>query len=122
MYEWHNSTYLGAAHGLTGIIHTLLQVDWKLTDHILNLFEQCIEFLLIQKLSSGNLKSSLDSHSDRLVQWCHGAPALALLCMEMYRITKHHKRNAQKYLDEAIASSEVIWERGLLKKGLGVST
>ena len=24
MYEWHGSRYLGAAHGLVGICHTLL--------------------------------------------------------------------------------------------------
>ena len=24
MYEWHDKKYLGAAHGLVGILHTLL--------------------------------------------------------------------------------------------------
>jgi len=26
MYEWHDKKYLGAAHGLVGILHTLLLV------------------------------------------------------------------------------------------------
>ena len=27
MYEWHDKKYLGAAHGLVGILHTLLMVS-----------------------------------------------------------------------------------------------
>ena len=28
MYEWHGTQYLGAAHGLAGILTVLLQVEW----------------------------------------------------------------------------------------------
>jgi hypothetical protein len=31
MYEWHGKKYLGAAHGLAGIFHTLLLVRRWLT-------------------------------------------------------------------------------------------
>lgn len=29
MYEWHGTQYLGAAHGLAGILTVLLQVEWN---------------------------------------------------------------------------------------------
>lgn len=52
---------------------------------------------------------------DRLVHWCHGAPGfVALLCRAaaVYR--------EPRYLELAEASAEVVWERGLLRKGLGL--
>lgn len=46
MYQWHGSFYLGAAHGMTGILYLLLQVKEYLTENYLNeLVKPTIEYL-----------------------------------------------------------------------------
>ncbi|KAK1885569.1 LanC-like protein 2 [Dissostichus eleginoides] len=91
LYEWHRKQYLGAAHGLTGIFYMLLQF-----------VRPSIDYVRHKKFRSGNFPSSLSNESDRLVQWCHGAPG------------------EEKYLKEASDCSEVIWQRGFLRKGYGL--
>lgn len=47
MYEWHESYYLGAAHGVSGILYLLLQVTEYLTKSELNdLIKPTIEYLI----------------------------------------------------------------------------
>ena len=68
------------------------------------------QYVLIQlhAFTSGNDK-------DRLVHWCHGAPGVvhALLL-------GHRAWTTAGYLDAAIKAGELVWERGLLKKGNGL--
>lgn len=46
MYEWHDSKYLGAAHGVSGIIYLLLQARQYLTEEELTtLIKPTIAFL-----------------------------------------------------------------------------
>ena len=45
-------------------------------------------------------------------QWCHGAPGLAFACIKAYELWRD-----AKYLQVARESAEVVWQRGLLKKG-----
>jgi lantibiotic modifying enzyme len=62
------------------------------------------------------------SDSDRLVHWCHGAPGLCLLLIKassVFQATDHN--SAQKYTAMAMKlADEVVWPRGLLKKGTGL--
>ena len=54
---------------------------------ILSEVKNCVEYLLLQLFPSGNLPSSLESaKSDRLVQWCHGAPGLVHLLAQAYKV------------------------------------
>lgn len=47
MYEWHESYYLGAAHGVSGILYLLLQVNEYLTESERNdLIKPTIEYLI----------------------------------------------------------------------------
>lgn len=47
MYEWHDSYYLGAAHGIGGIMYILLQLRKHLTDVELNtLIKPTLEYLI----------------------------------------------------------------------------
>jgi len=43
MYEWHDKKYLGAAHGLVGILHTLLVVciSYQLVTYLLFMAAKC---------------------------------------------------------------------------------
>ena len=107
MYAWHGKHYLGAAHGLAGILTLLLQVrspshphtltlpsslqlppSSSLHPRICSLVRPCVEWLRDQQFPSGNLPSSLESgNRDRLVQWCHGAPGLVHLMAQAYRVS-----------------------------------
>jgi hypothetical protein len=46
-----------------------------------------VEFLKTKRLSSGNYLSSTDSKSDKLVQWCHGAPGFVYLFVRAYEVS-----------------------------------
>ena len=125
MWKWRSKRYLGACHGVTGILHTLIDfhdvlatVDasaMKLIDETTILLREnmCTE--------SGNLSSSINSSgsakkSDTLVQWCHGAPGHVLLLTQMGR-----KIQNQAYLEVAKGlTASVIRPRGLLCKGVGL--
>lgn len=116
MYQWHDSYYLGAAHGLCGIIYMLLEAKVFLTETELNtLVKPTLDYLISIKYPSGNYPSSLGSQSDRLVHWCHGAPGYVHLFALAYLVF-----GEKVYLEEAKSCSDIIWKRGLLKKGYGI--
>ena len=63
------------------------------------------------------MPSSLGNGKDRLVQFCHGATGMISLAL---RLAEHHPKSAVRYQELAQQFGEVIWRRGLLKKGLGL--
>jgi hypothetical protein len=123
MWSWHDSKYLGGAHGVTGILYMLLQCRWRFeasaakSAELRSLVLSTLDYCLSIRLPSGNFPSSeKDSEpSDRLVQWCHGAPGLALACLQAHEVL-----GEKKYVQPAQELGEVIWERGLLRKGIGL--
>lgn len=115
MYKWHDSYYLGAAHGLAGITYMLLEAKQYLSAEEMSKVKATIDYLITIRYSSGNYPSSLGSTSDRLVHWCHGAAGFIHLFAKAYEIF-----GEELYLKEAKSCSEVIWKRGLLKKGYGL--
>ncbi|XP_058794222.1 lanC-like protein 2 isoform X2 [Phymastichus coffea] len=116
MYMWHDSEYLGGAHGLAGILYLLLQAKQYLTeDQLKNEIEPSLQWLEKLKYPSGNFLSSVGSTTDKLVHWCHGAPSMTMLFTLAYEIFQK-----EQYLDTAVQCGEVIWQRGLLKKGCGI--
>ena len=117
LWAWHSKVYLGAIHGVVGILYTLLcfyeevsiidgAID-KIRVMTMKLNEMCFE-------SSGNLKSSIGSERDELVHLCHGAPGYVLFLLKACEVL-----NDRLYLERAkdIARS-VICQRGLLRKGM----
>lgn len=77
--------------------------------------ESCVEFLVSEQFSSGNFPSSLENDTDKLIHWCHGAPGAVHLMVKAYQVF-----GKDKYLSAAVKCGDVIWRRGLLKKGYGV--
>ena len=115
-YFWHDSPYAGAAHGLCGIIYHLLLNDRLLQKTELEtLIRPALDFILSLRFPSGNIRSSCGKDVDRLVHWCHGAPGLVYALTEGYRVF-----GDKRYLTAATDASDVIWSRGLLKKGYGL--
>ncbi|XP_054152895.1 lanC-like protein 2 [Oppia nitens] len=116
MYYWHEKVYIGAAHGLVGIIYMLLEANKYLTeDELNNYIKPTIEFIFGLRLSTGNYPSSLRNYRDILVHWCHGSPGAVHLFALAYRVF-----NEDKYLMAAKDCCECIWKRGLLTKGYGL--
>lgn len=116
LYEWHQKQYVGAAHGLAGIYYTLLQPSAKVSqDSLSELLRPSVDYVRHKKFRSGNYPSSLSNETDRLVHWCHGAPGVIHMLIMAHGVFKE-----EKYLRDAAECGEVIWQRGLLRKGYGL--
>jgi lantibiotic modifying enzyme len=133
LWVWHDSWYLGAAHGVSGILQTLLSLEpFELTRldsdlggaSAIGLIQSTVDKLDHYCFPSGNLDSSIHLdhgrrkiRTDRLVQWCHGAPGHVLLLLQAHRVFGQ----GRQYLDRARQVADgVIWPRGLLRKGVGL--
>ncbi|XP_046485573.1 lanC-like protein 2 isoform X1 [Neodiprion pinetum] len=116
LYSWHDKLYLGGAHGLAGILFLLLQAVPYLTEYQLKeQIEPAIHYLMKMRFVSGNFPSSVGNQSDKLVQWCHGAPSMTMLFHQAYKVF-----GKPEYLQVALGCGDVVWSRGLLKKGYGI--
>lgn len=114
-YSWHGKEYVGAAHGYAGILYMLLEAHRYLDSEQLNLIKEAIDFIQGIKYPSSNYPSSIGSQTDRLVHWCHGAPGVVHLLIKAYIVYKD-----ESYLESALACGDVIWQRGILKKGFSL--
>jgi hypothetical protein len=63
---------------------TLTNLRSYLNSHLI----PTVEFLKSKRLPSGNYLSSSDSKSDKLVQWCHGAPGFVYLFARAYEVNR----------------------------------
>ncbi|KAK9889522.1 hypothetical protein WA026_006876 [Henosepilachna vigintioctopunctata] len=116
MYQWHDSYYLGAAHGLSGIIYLMLQVKEYLTESELNtLIRPTIEYLSTLRFPSGNYPSSMGRDVDKYVQWCHGAPGFVYMFSQAYKVF-----GDPKFLQLALEAGDIVWQRGLVRKGYSI--
>uniref|UniRef100_A0A8C3R4H4 LanC-like protein 2 n=1 Tax=Cyanoderma ruficeps TaxID=181631 RepID=A0A8C3R4H4_9PASS len=116
LYQWHRKQYVGAAHGVAGIYYMLMQPIANVDQETLTeLVKPSIDYVRHKKFRSGNYPSSLSNETDRLVHWCHGAPGVIHMLMQAYKTFKE-----DKYLKDAMDCSDVIWQRGLLRKGYGI--
>lgn len=109
MYEWHGKKYWGAAHGLAGIIHVLMDMELKPEDA--EDVKGTLRYMIKNRFPSGNYPSSEGSESDRLVHWCHGAPGVALTLVKAAEVF-----GEEEFLQAAMDAGEVVWNRGLLKR------
>jgi lantibiotic modifying enzyme len=108
-WTWHGKAYLGAAHGIIGILLQIV-LSWPQSAPD---YQHILEFLLDQQFPSGNFPSSLPVGSDRLVQFCHGAPGFVIALASL----RSYFPELQNRIDAAIeAGRNVVWKRGLLKK------
>lgn len=134
----------GAAHGLSSVLQMLLSYQDMLSGAEKDLVWQSVDFLMSQEQNC-NWPAELGAIIEReneLVHWCHGAPGtttvndavshyllhivvtlmvpsrpagVAYLFAKAYLINKK-----PQYLDTCIRSGELVWQKGLLKKGPGI--
>lgn len=123
MWECYGDKYLGAAHGISAILHMLLESPLFSTNlHQLNskqaIVKSTIDSLLEMQSADGNFPSVLEDAgkpSHKLVHWCHGAPGVVYLMAKAFIVF-----NEQKYLDSCVRCGELVWQKGLLRKGPGI--
>ncbi|CAH1169532.1 unnamed protein product [Phaedon cochleariae] len=119
MYSYYQVEYLGAAHGLCSILQVLMSVPGYLDANALDAVDikRCIDFLLSIQDKEGNFPSATDEigHQCDLVHWCHGAGGTAYMMAKAYLVFKE-----EKYLNSLRLMADLIWEKGLLKKGPGI--
>ncbi|XP_058058632.1 lanC-like protein 3 homolog [Anopheles bellator] len=124
MYAYHDKEYLGAAHGVCAILHALLESRWFLASEdgkFKNVYsakvatiKNSIDYVLSLQRGDGNLPTRADS--DRmLVHWCHGASGAIYLLAKAYLTFKE-----ERYLEGCRKCANIIWARGLLRKGPGI--
>ncbi|XP_031484303.1 lanC-like protein GCR2 isoform X2 [Nymphaea colorata] len=112
MYAWHGKKYWGAAHGLAGIMHVLM--DMQLNPEEQESVKGTLRYMIQNRFPSGNYPSSEGSSTDRLVHWCHGAPGVALTLCKAAKVFRD-----EQFAEAAVDAGEVVWRRGLLRR-LGI--
>lgn len=124
MWKCYYQNYLGAAHGISAILHMILESPMfggELTQELnqkQQLVKNTIDALLQMQMADGNFPSVLedaDKTEQKLVHWCHGAPGVIYLFAKAFLIFKE-----QKYLDACLRCGDLVWIKGLLRKGPGI--
>ncbi|XP_023682407.1 glutathione S-transferase LANCL1-like [Paramormyrops kingsleyae] len=113
LYEWHQKYYVGPAHGLAGIYYFLLQPGFGVGEtRLLKLVKPSVDYLCYLRFPSRNYPACIGDTRDLLVHWCHGAPGVIYMLLQAYKVF-----GMDQYLADALQCGEVVWQRGLLKKG-----
>uniref|UniRef100_A0A8C1QA49 Glutathione S-transferase LANCL1 n=1 Tax=Cyprinus carpio TaxID=7962 RepID=A0A8C1QA49_CYPCA len=116
MFEWYQEEYVGAAHGLSGIYYYLMQPGFVVgEDRVYHLVKPSVNYLCQLKFQSGNYPPCVGDSRDLLVHWCHGSPGVIYMLIQAFKVF-----GVRQYLEDALHCGEVIWQRGLLKKGYGL--
>ncbi|CAJ1410888.1 unnamed protein product [Effrenium voratum] len=116
MWEWYRERYMGAAHGVVGIIFMLLHVPELLEDaQCLDTIRQTLQWLATARAAPGNWPAVLGDRRAECVHFCHGAPGAVFLYCKAYEVLRE-----KQWLDLAQEAGELVWKYGLLKKGPGI--
>ncbi|KAI8822003.1 uncharacterized protein EV422DRAFT_566431 [Fimicolochytrium jonesii] len=117
-WAWHDRYYLGAAYGTAGILAGLLKTPYAMQTYRPEL-EATARHLRDLQTPTGNWLSAdhgrQRDEKDELVQWCHGAPGVIHTM-----ILSHQRFHDASYLDAALKAGELVWKKGLLRKGVGL--
>lgn len=118
-YYFEGTDYHGAAHGTCGILYMLLQFpSWCEDPAHLPWITATLDTILSSQYPSGNFPRTFqeDVAVDMLVHWCHGAPGVVYTLYHAHKVLGGDK-SILRSLDRALST---VWERGLLKKGVGL--
>lgn len=84
----------------------------------------CVDYFLTLQTANGNFPCAMNElnrsgrirdSEDELVHWCHGAPGVIYLMAAAYLRWKD-----QRYLDSCKRAGDLVWQKGLLRKGPGI--
>ncbi|CEL93589.1 unnamed protein product [Vitrella brassicaformis CCMP3155] len=120
MYAWQGDEYLGAAHGVMGILYVLMHVDSLMggtqgaKTGAKRDIRMALEYLLSLETAHHNWPAVVGETADHLVHFCHGAPGAILMFVKAYQVY-----GDVRYLRAAERAGECVWRYGLLRKGPG---
>lgn len=119
MYAYYKKEYLGAAHGLCSILQMLMSVPGYLDafpDEATDI-KASVDYILSLQVEAGNFPTTTSEvkRKEELVHWCHGAPGVVYLMAKAYIIWSE-----EKYLRSCERCADLVWEKGLLRKGPGI--
>ncbi|KAJ4474009.1 hypothetical protein C8J55DRAFT_518689 [Lentinula edodes] len=129
MWSWHHKRYLGAAHGVAGILHVLLMCPVDMIEPYISDILQTIEWLTTYQDDDGNWPTSLKQRTqpNDLIQWCHGASGMLILFTTLIRRAVAHPKifplstSFLTSLATAIQrAASLVYQKGLLCKGVGL--
>ncbi|KAJ3849145.1 hypothetical protein EV368DRAFT_47922, partial [Lentinula lateritia] len=130
MWSWHHKRYLGAAHGVAGILHVLLMCPVEMIKPYISDILQTIEWLTTYQDNDGNWPTSLKqryTQPNDLVQWCHGASGMLILFTTLIRRAVAHPEVfplSTSFLTSIATAiqraASLVYEKGLLCKGVGL--
>ncbi|XP_019534769.3 lanC-like protein 3 homolog [Aedes albopictus] len=124
MYEYHESDYLGAAHGLCSILHMLLESPWfiqsdgkfnNISKTKLGDIKKSVEYFADIQDADGNFPTRLFNSDKKLIHWCHGCSGAIYVLAKAFLILKD-----ERYLKGCKKCADSIWRHGLLRKGPGI--
>ncbi|KAF9044368.1 hypothetical protein BJ165DRAFT_1528916 [Panaeolus papilionaceus] len=145
MWKWHGRRYLGAAHGVVGILQMLLSCPLAIIQRHLPEIIDTLHWLTECQDPEGNWPKEapdvLDLYNQQrmkracaneLVHWCHGAPGALILLSTTLKLCKRGSQLTSGIpeleadglvprLEAALTrGGMLIYRRGLLRKGVGL--
>uniref|UniRef100_A0A0W0FUW4 Putative lanthionine synthetase C-like protein n=1 Tax=Moniliophthora roreri TaxID=221103 RepID=A0A0W0FUW4_MONRR len=135
MWSWHSKRYLGAAHGVAGILHILLLCPAHIIKNYIPEIHQTAEWLLGCQDPHGNWPTKApshvsdhhSSHENDLVQWCHGASGVLIPLSRLLYLSYTSPDTysmpptlATKTVTSLRNGASVVYRHGLLRKGVGL--
>ncbi|EPZ34647.1 hypothetical protein ROZALSC1DRAFT_27046 [Rozella allomycis CSF55] len=117
LWFWHGKAYLGAAHGVAGILAVLLQIPKRYwPDNLSEFILESLNFLSSQ-IKGGKLKATTQSSNDDLVQFCHGPSGITHL---LTLAASKSSNDRESIVEVAKTCVDTVWQKGILKKGVGL--
>lgn len=113
-WSYHGKSYIGAAHGVIGIITQLVLSDHKLGRNEI-IEEQLLELLDLQG-PDGHWPTTTSPNrgNQELVQFCHGSPGFVI---SLVSIQPFVSPELKQQIDAAIElGRREVWKKGLLRK------
>ncbi|CRH00409.1 G-protein coupled receptor, putative [Plasmodium relictum] len=100
----------------TNKLNDYIKLIYKVTDEILSLYVTD-DFNVYSSIRKEKMKKK----KEVLIQWCHGNPGFVILLIELLKYEKVPNYFQNKYNVQYIEKmGSLIWEKGLLSKGLGL--
>ncbi|KAJ3148476.1 LanC-like protein 3 [Irineochytrium annulatum] len=113
--------FLGPAHGISGVLVPLMRHRQLATAHATAIHSTLSHLLTLRDPATKNwpmLHPAREDDND-LLHWCHGAPGMCIVyAVAALTYPEHPSRTA--YIQAAQEAGELTWERGLLRKGVGL--
>eukprot|EP00005_Dracoamoeba_jomungandri_P012462 CAMPEP_0174273952 /NCGR_PEP_ID=MMETSP0439-20130205/56405_1 /TAXON_ID=0 /ORGANISM="Stereomyxa ramosa, Strain Chinc5" /LENGTH=367 /DNA_ID=CAMNT_0015365455 /DNA_START=140 /DNA_END=1243 /DNA_ORIENTATION=- len=115
MYKWFGSEYIGAAHGLSGIVYVLLHFFELLSSQQFSILRDCVDYLISISSSTSSYPTVVGDPMPAKTQWCHGSAGVVYTILKLYEIEPH-----PSLWTEIENCASAIWKKGLLKKSISI--